>query len=65
MRAERGEQMDKHRCCSLDSDPARLSNSGEMLTLDDVLEILSIVPLLGVIPEIARKSCAPLTWALP
>jgi septum site-determining protein MinD len=30
-------------------DPAR-SNSGEMLSIEDVLEILSI-PLLGVIPE--------------
>jgi septum site-determining protein MinD len=48
LRAERGEQMDKHLLLTR-FDPAR-SNSGEMLTLDDVLEILSI-PLLGVIPE--------------
>jgi septum site-determining protein MinD len=48
LRAERGEQMDKHLLLTR-FDPAR-SNSGEMLTIDDVLEILSI-PLLGVIPE--------------
>jgi septum site-determining protein MinD len=48
MRAERGEQMDKQLLLTR-FDPAR-SNSGEMLGVDDVLEILSI-PLLGVIPE--------------
>jgi septum site-determining protein MinD len=48
LRAERGEQMDKHLLLTR-FDPAR-SNAGEMLTIDDVLEILSI-PLLGVIPE--------------
>jgi septum site-determining protein MinD len=48
LRAERGEQMDKHLLLTR-FDPAR-SNSGDMLGIDDVLEILSI-PLLGVIPE--------------
>ena len=48
LRAERGEQMDKQLLLTR-FDPAR-SNSGEMLSIDDVLEILSI-PLLGVIPE--------------
>ncbi len=44
LRAERGEQMDKHLLLTR-FDPVR-SNSGEMLSIDDVLEILSI-PLLG------------------
>ncbi|HTZ67307.1 MAG TPA: septum site-determining protein MinD [Roseiarcus sp.] len=48
LRAERGEQMNKQLLLTR-FDPAR-SNSGEMLGIDDVLEILSI-PLLGVIPE--------------
>ena len=48
VRAERGEQMDKQLLLTR-FDPTR-SNSGEMLSIDDVLEILSI-PLLGVIPE--------------
>src|SRR6202789_2199103 len=48
LRAERGETMDKHLLLTR-FDPAR-SNSGEMLSIEDVLEILSI-PLLGVIPE--------------
>jgi septum site-determining protein MinD len=48
LRAERGEQMEKHLLLTR-FDPAR-SNSGEMLSIEDVLEILSI-PLLGVIPE--------------
>jgi septum site-determining protein MinD len=48
VRAERGEPMDKQLLLTR-FDPAR-SNSGEMLGIDDVLEILSI-PLLGVIPE--------------
>src|SRR5579871_5780159 len=48
LRAERGEQMEKHLLLTR-FDPAR-SNSGEMLSINDVLEILSI-PLLGVIPE--------------
>src|SRR5574337_1275633 len=45
---ERGEPVDKQLLITR-FDPAR-SNSGEMLGIDDVLEILSI-PLLGVIPE--------------
>ncbi|HEY1782123.1 MAG TPA: septum site-determining protein MinD [Roseiarcus sp.] len=48
LRAERGEPMEKQLLLTR-FDPAR-SNSGEMLSIDDVLEILSI-PLLGVIPE--------------
>ena len=63
MRAERGEQMDKQLLLTR-FDPAR-SNSGEMLGIDDVLEILSI-PLLGVIPESreilrASNTGAPIT----
>ncbi|HEY6734144.1 MAG TPA: septum site-determining protein MinD, partial [Roseiarcus sp.] len=48
LRAERGETMEKHLLLTR-FDHAR-SNSGEMLSIEDVLEILSI-PLLGVIPE--------------
>src|SRR6185437_1296477 len=48
LRAERGETVDKQLLLTR-FDPAR-SSSGEMLSIDDVLEILSI-PLLGVIPE--------------
>lgn len=47
-RAERGEQLDKHLLLTR-YDPAR-AERGEMLKVDDVLEILSI-PLLGIIPE--------------
>ena len=39
--------------------PAR-SNSGEMLSIEDVLEILSI-PLLGVIPETERSCALPIS----
>jgi len=46
--AERGEQMVKHLLLTR-YDPARAAR-GEMLRLEDVLEILSI-PLLGIIPE--------------
>jgi septum site-determining protein MinD len=48
LKAERGERIDKHLLITR-YDPAR-ANRGEMLSLDDVLEILSI-PLLGIIPE--------------
>src|SRR5271155_4146123 len=47
-RAERGERMDKQLLLTR-FDPGR-SNRGEMLSVADVLDILSI-PLLGVIPE--------------
>ena len=47
-RAERGERIDKHLLITR-YDSAR-ANRGEMLAIDDVLEILSI-PLLGIIPE--------------
>ncbi len=47
-RAERGERVDK-RLLLTRYDPARAAR-GEMLKLEDVLEILSI-PLLGIIPE--------------
>jgi septum site-determining protein MinD len=47
-RAERGERVDKHLLITR-YDSAR-AERGEMLTIDDVLEILSI-PLLGIIPE--------------
>jgi len=47
-RAKRGEKMDKHLLLTR-YDPAR-AERGEMLKVDDVLEILSI-PLLGIVPE--------------
>ena len=47
-RAERGERMEKHLLLTR-YDPAR-AERGEMLNVEDVLEILSI-PLLGIIPE--------------
>jgi septum site-determining protein MinD len=47
-KAERGERMEKHLLITR-YDRARAAR-GEMLTIEDVLEILSI-PLLGVIPE--------------
>lgn len=46
--AERGEQMEKHLILSR-YDPAR-ADRGDMLKIEDVLEILSI-PLLAIIPE--------------
>jgi septum site-determining protein MinD len=49
-KAEKGERIDKHLLISR-YDPARVAR-GEMLSIEDVLEILSI-PLLGVIPESA------------
>src|SRR5262244_1791379 len=48
VKAERGERMAKHLLIAR-FDPARAAR-GEMLSVEDVLEILSI-PLLGVIPE--------------
>lgn len=47
-KAEKGERMDKHLLLTR-YDPAR-AERGEMLKVEDVLEILSI-PLLGIIPE--------------
>jgi septum site-determining protein MinD len=47
-RAENGERIDKHLLITR-YDPARASR-GDMLSIDDVLEILS-TPLLGIIPE--------------
>ena len=47
-KAERGERIDKHLLIAR-YDTARVAR-GEMLGIDDVLEILSI-PLLGIIPE--------------
>ena len=47
-RAERGDRIEKHLLLTR-YDAAR-ANRGEMLKVDDVLEILSI-PLLGIIPE--------------
>src|SRR5499425_1197225 len=48
VRAEKGEQVKKHLLITR-YDPGRAAR-GEMLSIDDVLEILSI-PLLGVVPE--------------
>src|SRR3954454_13524082 len=47
-KAEKGERVDKHLLITR-YDPGRAAR-GEMLSIDDVLEILS-VPLLGVVPE--------------
>jgi len=47
-RAENGEQMEKHLLITR-FDPVR-AERGEMLKIDDILEILAI-PLLGIIPE--------------
>src|SRR5881409_2853033 len=47
-KAEKGERIDKH--LLLTRYDAGRASRGEMLTVDDVLEILSI-PLLGIIPE--------------
>jgi septum site-determining protein MinD len=47
-RAEKGERIDKHLLITR-FDPSRAAR-GEMLTIDDVLEILS-TPLIGIIPE--------------
>lgn len=48
VKATKGEQVDKHLLVTR-YDPAR-AGRGDMLTVDDVLEILSI-PLLGIVPE--------------
>ncbi len=48
LRAENGEHMEKHLLLTR-YDPVR-AERGDMLKVDDVLEILSI-PLLGIIPE--------------
>jgi septum site-determining protein MinD len=47
-KAEKGERIDKHLLINR-YDPARVARA-EMLSIDDVLEILSI-PLIGIIPE--------------
>ncbi len=66
-KAERGERMDKHLLLTR-FDPAR-AQRGEMLSKEDVLEILSI-PLLGIIPESqevlrASNMGAPVTLSNP
>ncbi|MCQ9154698.1 septum site-determining protein MinD [Acidomonas methanolica] len=66
-RAKRGEKMEKHLLVTR-YDPARASK-GEMLSTEDVLEILSI-PLLGIVPEseeVLRSSNvgSPVTLAHP
>ena len=66
-RAEKGEKMEKHLLLTR-YDPARAAR-GEMLKVEDVLEILSI-PLLGIIPEseeVLRASNvgSPVTLANP
>src|SRR5215813_6297978 len=48
VKAEKGERVEKHILITR-YDPARASR-GEMLTIDDILEILA-TPLLGIIPE--------------
>lgn len=48
VKAERGEPMEKHLLLNR-YDPMRAA-SGDMLNVDDILEILSI-PLLGIVPE--------------
>jgi len=54
-KAERGERVDKHLLVTRYR-PWRAAR-GEMLSIDDVLEILSI-PLLGIIPESEEVLCA-------
>ena len=66
-RAERGEKMEKHLLLTR-YDPARAAR-GEMLKVEDVMDILSI-PLLGIIPEseeVLRASNvgAPVTLSNP
>jgi septum site-determining protein MinD len=67
MKAEKGEEIDKHLLITrYDGDRA---GRGEMLTTEDILEILSI-PLLGIVPEsqeVLRASNlgAPVTLANP
>jgi septum site-determining protein MinD len=66
-KAESGERIEKHLLISR-YDPARAAR-GEMLSIDDVLEILSI-PLIGIIPEsedVLRASNlgAPVTLSNP
>lgn len=66
-KAKTGEKMPKHLLLTR-YDPARAAR-GEMLSVDDVLDILSI-PLIGIIPEsqdVLRSSNlgAPVTWPLP
>ena len=58
-KAERGERIEKHLLLTR-YDPIR-AERGDMLKVEDVLEILSI-PLLGIIPE-ARRCCGPPTSA--
>lgn len=65
--AERGEQMEKHVLITR-YDPARAAR-GEMLSIDDVLEILSL-PLIGIVPESqavlkASNVGSPITLADP
>ena len=66
-KAEKGERIDKHLLISR-YDPARVARA-EMLSIDDVIEILSI-PLIGIIPEsedVLRASNlgAPVTLSNP
>ena len=67
VKAEKGERIEKHLLLTR-YDPAR-AERGEMLKIEDVLEILSI-PLLGIIPEseeVLRASNlgSPVTLAQP
>jgi septum site-determining protein MinD len=66
-RAEKGERIDKHLLITR-YDPARVARA-EMLSIEDVLEILSL-PLIGIIPEsedVLRASNlgAPVTMSNP
>src|SRR2546430_5488472 len=61
VKAEKGERVEKHILITR-YDPARASR-GEMLTIEDVLELLA-TPLLGIIPE-SKTSCAHPTVVLP
>jgi septum site-determining protein MinD len=67
VKAERGERVEKHLLLTR-YDPARAAR-GEMLSIDDVLEILS-TPLLGIVPdseEVLRASNlgSPVTFNNP
>jgi len=66
-RAEKGERLEKHLLLTR-YDAGRVAN-GDMLNVDDVLEILAI-PLLGIVPESEEVLCAsnlgvPVTLHIP
>jgi MinD superfamily P-loop ATPase len=64
-KAERGEHMEKH--ILITRYDAQRAQRGEMLNIEDVLEILSI-PLLGIIPEsqeVCFEPSSSTAWRMP